>query len=330
MAREIDKYKQDLVSEVVSYTELENYMYAAGYVLVETDDGEKDGIIRFTNFKREIWVYGELDDGNNILVTKITSSTKKKGEYTKSDPFYSYQDLEKVLNYFKDRDKWHHWLAGWLCVALGRRIGDTLSLKWSDVYNQNGTYKSRITTLKEEKTGKVLGVRINALAQAVIDEYRQHCNIRLDEVYNRKIFSTGAAAFRAALKEAVNVTEIQGNISTHSSRKFYANTLYKLHDSDMDNLKVIQTILGHSSEEITKIYIGEIDRKIDKYNADYADYLLGMMQGKEMELDHSPIVRLRANDFRQLLTEALSLGAMGGNNLDGFNKLLKLAEEKML
>ncbi len=64
-------------------------------------------------------------------------------------------------------------------------------------------------------------------------------------------------------------------ISTHSFRKYYANTIYKLHPSRyFDNLMIVQTMMGHSDLETTKIYINEIDRKQDVYNNDYAEYML--------------------------------------------------------
>lgn len=327
MGKLIDKYRADLTKEPLSYTELENYMNGVGYYLVETDDSDT---IRFTNYKREIWIDAEPSEDNNLIVMRLRSVTKKKDEKTKVDEFESYEDLEKVLNYFKEKDFWHHWLAGWLCTSLGRRVGDTLSLKWSDLFNKNGSYKHRMNTLKEEKTGKVLGVRINALAQSVVNEYIEHFEIDVLENYNKNIFNTGDAALRKVLKEAVMETKIRGDISTHSFRKFYANTLYKLHPDDVDNLKVIQTILGHSSEEITKIYIGEIDRKIDKYNEDYSNYMIGMRNGKKMEFDHRPTVRFKAEDFREILSKTWDMAKNGTDKFDGLNEMISFSEKRMV
>lgn len=329
MAKVIDKYKKDLIGGVFSYTELENYMNGVEYFLVETDDAPIN-TVRFTNYKREIWIVGEFDEENNILVTNVKPVTKKKDEKTRVEEFKSYADLEVVLDYFKEKDLWHHWLAGWLCTALGRRVGDTLSFKWSDLFYKNGTFRERLNTLKEEKTGKVLGTRINALAQIIIKEYCEHFSINPIMCYDDKIFSTGDAALRKALKEAVYETKIQGDISTHSFRKFYANTLYRLHPDDTDNLKVIQTILGHSSEEITKIYIGEIDRKIDKYNEDYSNYMIGMRSGEVMEFDCRPVVRFKAEDFRMILSMAWDMAKYETDKFECLNELIGIAEKKMI
>lgn len=325
MAKAIDKYKEDLIGKVISYTELENYMNTNDYYLCEDD--REDDVIRFTNYKRELWIDAETD-GNDLLVQSIRPVTKKKDEKTRVNEFSCYEDLEKVLNYFKEKNWWNHWLAGWICTSLGRRVGDTLSLKWSDFFYPNGIFKDRMNTLKEEKTGKIVGVRINALAQEIIKEYCEHEGINPMNHYREKIFSTGDKALRKAMKEAVMETKIKGNISTHSFRKYYANTLYRLHPDDADNLKIIQSILGHSSEEITKIYIGEIDRKIDKYNEDYADYMMNMRNGIEMEFNNSPIVRFKTDDFRDIILFAMNM--RNTNELTAFTSILDYAEQKMV
>lgn len=331
MASVLDKMRKALENHGMSYNELENYMYNNGYFPVETeDDTTEDNIIRFTNYKRELWVYVTADEENDFRVEKINASTKRKGDLTRSDPFYSYEDLEAVLTYFKNKDQWHHWLTGWLCMSLGRRVGDIVSLKWSDLFNKNGTFRERMTTLKEEKTGKIVGVRINALAQKGVTEYCEHHSVDVTNCYREKIFTTKEAAFRKALKTAVMETQIKGTISTHSFRKFYANTIYKLHDGDADSLKIIQNIFGHSNEEITRMYIGEIDRKIDRYNVDYANYMLGKYNGEAVELNGSPVVRFKAEDFRNLLSMAFEYGNKNADKFDTFNKMLFFAESKML
>lgn len=332
MASEFERYRAAFANnQDVSYNELEEYMYKNGYFPIETDnDNTDENILRFTNYKRELWVYCKQNDEHNLCVSKITPVTKKKGEITRTDPFYSYEDLEAVLIYFKNKGQWHHWLTGWLCASLGRRVGDILSLHWSDLFYQNGSFRERMTTLKEEKTGKVVGVRINEFAQKGIAEYCEHNYVDITNCYKENIFTTGTAAFRKALKEAVMETKIKGNISTHSFRKFYANTIYKLHDGDTDNLKIVQSILGHSSEEITRMYIGEIDRKIDRYNVDYANYMLGKYNGEAVELNGSPVVRFKAEDFRNLLSMAFEYGNKNADKFDTFNKMLFFAESKML
>lgn len=130
MARKIDKMKNDIVGEVFSSTELENYMHDYNFTIVESDESEDaQNIIKFTNYKSQIWIECEMDDDNNILILNLKSISKINNESTRVEPFRTYQDLENVLNYFKENRMYHHWFTSCLMVSLGRRVGDTISLK---------------------------------------------------------------------------------------------------------------------------------------------------------------------------------------------------------
>ena len=225
---------------------------------------------------------------------------------------------------------YHHWLTSCLMVSLGRRVGDTLSLKWSDLYLSNGEYRERLTTLKEEKTGKVVGVKLNALAKNYIEEYCKLVKINPMEHYKEKIFLNSNAAFRKMLKQAVQMTGLAYPISTHSFRKYYANTIYKLHPQDADNLMIVQTMMGHSDLETTKIYINEIDRKADKYGIDYANYMLRKKNGEEIEISNSPVIPLKSEDFRELLSQCWEMAKSGVDKFEGINKIISIAEQCMI
>lgn len=130
MARKIDTMKKDIVGEVFSPIELENYMHNYDFVIVESDEYENaKNVIKFTNYKSQIWVECEIDEENNILILNLKSISKINNESTRVEPFRTYQDLENVLNYFKENRMYHHWFTSCLMVSLGRRVGDTISLK---------------------------------------------------------------------------------------------------------------------------------------------------------------------------------------------------------
>lgn len=196
MARKIDKMKKDIVGEVFSQAELENYMYKYNFVLIESDEYYgMENLVKFTNYRSQIWVECEVDDENNILILNLKSISNINEESTRKEPFRTYEDLKKVLDYFMNNLMYHHWFTSCLMVSLGRRVGDTIALKWSDLFLANGEYRERLTTLKEEKTGKVVGVRLNALAKFYIEEYCKLANVNPMEHYRERIFSNGDAAF---------------------------------------------------------------------------------------------------------------------------------------
>lgn len=328
MARTIDKIKERIFEQVLSQDELENIMAEFCYYPVEKDD-ETD-TIKFTNYSSQIWIDGEKDNDGNILITNVRSVNRLESEPTRVEPFRSYEDLEKVMNYFKDNGYCNHWITAWLMVSLGRRVGDTIALKWSDIFRKDGKYRERLTQLKEEKTGKKLAPRLNALARLRIDEYIAMVGIKPMKHYNEQIVNTSSAAFRKMTKKAIEVTGIDGVLSTHSYRKYYANTIFKLHPQDADNLMIVQTLLGHSSPEITKIYIGEIDKKQDKYNEDYSNYMIARGNGINMDISNSPTLSLKSEDFREILSKCWDMAQNGEDKFEGINKLIGMAEQLMI
>ena len=324
MARKTDKIKEKILNEVLSMTELENIMAEFEFVPVETEDDTET--LKFTNYKSQIWIDGETDNEGNILITNVSVVNRVESEPTRVEAFRCYEDLEKVLDWFCDNGHYSHWITAWLMTALGRRVGDTCSLKWSDIYKKDGNYRERLTQLKEEKTGKKVAPILNTLAKMKIEEFIFITSVIPSEHYMEKIVDTKPSAFRKMLKKAVSEVGLEYAISTHSFRKYYANTIYKLHPQDADNLMIVQSILGHSDIETTKIYIGEIDRKIDKYNTDYADYMLGKSNGEDMEISNSPMMVIKAEDFREILSKCWEMSRTGISKFDGINELIGIAE----
>lgn len=88
MARKIDKMKKDLIGDVLSSTELENYMHEYGFTLIESDEvGDTDNVIKFTNYKSQIWADCERDEDNNILIPNLKSISKINSESTGVDTY---------------------------------------------------------------------------------------------------------------------------------------------------------------------------------------------------------------------------------------------------
>ena len=81
--------------------------------------------------------------------------TKKHGD-TECDPFWELSDIRNVVNWFIEHNEWDGYLITMLGLLLGRRISDTISLKWSDFYEENGRKKKMINSVKEQKTGKII------------------------------------------------------------------------------------------------------------------------------------------------------------------------------
>lgn len=318
----INDLKKKLIGTTISEIELDEILEKVEYVQVEDDDEQEDGIIKYTNYRSRIWVDVEKD-GIKLHITKLRRVTKVKNKSTKTSSFHSPDDLKIILDSFMKKGQYHHWLCGWIMMSVGRRIGDTMSLKWSDLFFPNGSYRLKLTQLEEEKTGKIVAPPINALLREGINKYCAITGIDPIQCYNSNIFTTESQTFRKALGKVINEIGFNYPISAHSFRKFYGNTIYKIHPQDADCLSVIQFLFGHSDLNTTKLYIDLIDEKGVRFSNDYSQHILDCFNGERPIINNSPVVTLRQCDLRDILTNAGIVGA-------DFNKVMDQIEQRML
>lgn len=97
-------------------------------------------------------------------------ATKKKGK-TEVYPFWNLEDVYKMINYFKQKEDWDSYLTFMFGLLLGRRIGDTIMVKWSDFFYENGNPKDEIDTIEEQKTGKFTNLPVSRYVYECINTY---------------------------------------------------------------------------------------------------------------------------------------------------------------
>lgn len=114
-------------------------------------------------------------------------ATKKKGK-TEVQPFWNMSDIKNVVEWFEKNNEWDGYLITLLELLLGRRIGDTAMMKWSDLYYENGNRKSEIDTIEEQKTGKITNLPVSNMVWEAVDNYLSHVKINPMEHYDEYIF----------------------------------------------------------------------------------------------------------------------------------------------
>lgn len=103
-------------------------------------------------------------------------ATKKKGK-TEVYPFWNMADIKNVVEWFENNNEWDGYLITMLELLLGRRIGDTVMMMWSDLYYENGNRKNEIDTIEEQKTGKVTNIPVSNMVWEAVDNYLQHTEV---------------------------------------------------------------------------------------------------------------------------------------------------------
>lgn len=178
----------------------------------------------------------------------------KKNQLTKSDylPMSEFKKLLKELH----KDKKYIWeLYARLSFCTALRCSDVLSLTWHDIWNRCSL------TVTEKKTGKTRKIPFNLQTQERIDEaYLLMKRPNPNELifYNKKtrkpftIQYINKMAKRWKEKYDLNID----HFSTHTFRKTFGRYVYDTSKDKSEALILVNSILNHSTIDVTKVYIG--------------------------------------------------------------------------
>ena len=265
--------------------------------------------------------YGEV-----IEFPRMESTPKKKTSGKRSE-VYNYQlaDLHKMMSHFEESGQWIHWLILAIGCNTGRRIGDILKMKWSDIFNQRGGYRAEIQ-ITEQKTGKFSSPPVNDALKAVIAKYIEMTGCepskdcyshfvceQLSGNYKGRVVSR--SGHLKALKKAAEAVEIEYNVGTHSARKTFGAVSKSIHPHDADSMEILSTAYNHSSERITKRYIGLTRERINQYYADFGRVFSDTLAGKlETTTDGKTVIGVDIGDLRSIIRFAYEAGMDNKDN----------------
>lgn len=328
----IDQIREKLYDDIFSLDDIDDLLKSYQYERIAEDDDEEenieDGILKYTNGRSQLWVK-YICNGDDYIVNEVTRSNKKRKK-TETRPLQE-QEIKTLMDYFRKAEEYQEFLIFILEILLARRIGDTLLLRWSDFYYEDGERKDTIDELIEDKTDKIVDIAISETVFKYLDYYCNKMNINPQDNLNDFVVPTDAkskaktknelkiainkhaASFRRRFKMAANICGIKG-VSTHSLRKTFGHIVYTLNRFDPDCLFVEQTIFGHDSIETTKQYIGIMREKSRKYFNDMAVYLEEVDEGRTHSIDNIPVVALKTNDLRDIIYLAIKAGREDNRN----------------
>lgn len=151
-----------------------------------------------------------------------------------------------------------------LGINSGLRISDLLKLQISDVIDENGKIRNRIT-LREKKTNKTKDFPISDVARKAITEYLKSRRFEHDEPFflSKKKHNGKASLQRDQAYKIINNAAreigITDKIGTHTLRKTFGYHAYKSGVA----IEVIQKLFNHSTPSITLRYIGITQDDLD-------------------------------------------------------------------
>lgn len=286
----------------------------------------------------------------------MTKKQNRKGK-TEVYPFWFFEDIVNMIKYFEEKEMWHWWWAFHAGLLLGRRVGDTMMLRYSDFFYENGRMKDELEIV-EEKTGKIGDPYVCPACKTVLREYIKKTETDLMENYHNFIIPTDqktfllknkdryteeefsemmkqannsqCAAYRKQFKMAVKACGITYPCSTHSTRKSFGYWSVKLHPYDLTTVDRLQGIFEHADRNTTLKYIGLArEGEIKLYN-DMGNFLEDIKEGRKPIIKNSPVIPLKSEDFRELLSKCWDMAQSGTDKFEGLNELISLAEERMV
>lgn len=279
----------------------------------------------------------QFELGKIIEFPSVKQEKAKKRSGKKSE-VYNYQpdDLVKMMAYLEQTENWIHWLIVAVQCNTARRISDTLALRWSNIYNPaTGNYRTEIE-IAEKKTGKVGTPAINDAVKQAIGRYisETNCDPSKDN-YSHFVFEQLSGNFkgkvitpaghRKALKKAAQAVGIEYNVGTHSARKTFGAMSRSLHPNDYDSMEILATTYNHSSERVTKRYIGLTKEKVNQYYEDFGAAFTEMLAGKmELSKDGKPTATLEISDLRDIVGFAYDLCNDGVEKADAVAMMMDL------
>ena len=320
-------------------------------------------------------------------------NTKKEGK-TEVYPFWNLKDIFNMINYFKESEDWDNYLIFMFGLLLGRRIGDTVMVKWSDFFFENGKRKMEINTIEEQKTGKFTSLPVSDYVFDCIKFYCEktrtdHTKHHEDYVFsfpsktdwiNRKdnpvykennleswcewlkkdlsekrkkkilsdfdkqkkyktlgeylyydveysdVIKWQTDSFRKVFKKAADSAGITYSVSCHSLRKSLGYWSKIIHPDDPNCIQILMDIYNHSSEVITNRYIGLTEERKRVYFNDFGDMLKNVENGNtDIMINNSPVVSLRQDDLRKIITFAIQNTSKG--DIELFNEVMDMVDK---
>lgn len=278
-----------------------------------------------------------------IIGEEKESSTK--GQNRPAYPFKNAEDIQKILNSFKNDGRMNHYLICVIGFNTGRRTRDIVeNLTWDKLLNKNGTFKTEMV-IKEQKTKKWANCYINQIIKDAVKEYCDYFNfdpcddanynnsvfVQLSGTYKGKVLTYDG--FRKAFLKKVEEIGYDYPLNTRSMRKTFGYFGKILHPNDPNATSMIQAIFNHSSENITLNYIGLTHEKACQYYEDFGKFFgANVLENGDQKVElkkAKPVVSLTNQSIAMMLAEAVRIARDNPemNELDIVNQMLGRADE---
>lgn len=210
-----------------------------------------------------------------------------------SEPIKSMDDIIFVSQFLLSNERWRDNMLFIVGINFGLRVSDLLTLRFSDLINENNTFKDvfPIFEIKTRNTRKKKVNRYISINDAVVDAvttYLEHTpNVCLNDYLFRSESNNGKNSIEhlspksvdRILKGIANDCHLTNKMSTHSLRKTFGYHQMVMSGNEPRKLLLLQKMFNHSSMVQTLDYIGITEEEVD---AAYRELNLGSINNNYM------------------------------------------------
>lgn len=203
--------------------------------------------------------------------------------------FLSPEKINEVLSFILEDKKNGRRDCAILVVGFNSALrgGDILNLKLSDVFDEDGYFKSHVL-IREGKTKKPKKFLINDVMKRAIALYIDNDRKNFKEDLSQPLFisrqkdKNGNARpitihrLNQILKKVKERIYIDGKFSSHSCRKSFARNAYDSSKNKGHMMVLLQEALNHSTPALTRSYLCLSEAELDQISTDnqFGDILL--------------------------------------------------------
>lgn len=116
----------------------------------------------------------------------------------------------------------------------------------------------------------------------------------------------------------------------HSFWKNFGYWSVKLHPYGVTTVDKLQGIFSYSDRNTTLKYIGIAREDEVKLYDDIGNFITDISKGKKPVIKNSPVIPLKAEDFREILSKCWDMAQNREDKFNEINNLIGLAEKCMI
>jgi integrase len=164
-------------------------------------------------------------------------------------------ELNKLLKYLLQTEKWNYYLLVRLGVSTALRYSDLSRIRWMDILNRD------VLTIREKKTTKVREIPLQKeLREIMISVYNK---LGRPDI-NKAVIPLHIRTVNKQIKLYAAKAGIRGKrISTHTWRKSFGREVWRRNNFSEASLIKLSQLFNHSSIGITRIYLSITKEEVD-------------------------------------------------------------------